>query len=84
MTYINVDTTLDGQRFKTKKKLKEALTSMRAKDVMFAGTSGFAPFQGTIADVPEGTVLVAVGPNPYLDRRWYANITVSNGYARVV
>jgi hypothetical protein len=34
-------------------------------------------YEGYVADVPVGVSLSVVGPDPYTDRRWYAQVSRS-------
>jgi hypothetical protein len=65
--YINVGV----YGLKTKTALKGAIKNA-PENVQFYGTAN--GFCGTVHDVPEGTTLCVVGPDPYNDRRWYANV----------
>lgn len=87
MRYINVGA-LDpngGGRILTKKALKEALAHDEGHElpastsVVFDQTSlrqerGF-PSVGYVFDLPPDATLQVVGPDPYNNRRWYANVT---------
>ena len=76
--YVNVAVypNASGPRrfFRTKKALREALAA-DPQSAYFEGTSLFGPqFAGTVAELPEGVVLSAVGPDAYRDRKWYASV----------
>lgn len=85
MRYINVGA-LDangGGRIPTKKALKEALAGDESREsavgIVFDQTSlrqerGF-PNVGYVFDLPPDATLQVVGPDPYNNRRWYANVT---------
>jgi hypothetical protein len=61
---------------KTKKALREAVKA--GTGVYFYGTSAMGPqYEGYVADVPVGVSLSVVGPDPYTDRRWYAQVSRS-------
>ena len=65
--------TLDGDRLKTKKALKEADIA----GLYLEATSVFGnEYNGPLSQAPANTYYV-VGPDPYTDRRWYATITVN-------
>lgn len=81
MGYVNVGAIdRDGKRFKTKKAMKEAIESEfeLGSRVGFDQTamlhSAQVPEVCTLGDLPEGVILSVVGPDPYSDRRWYANV----------
>ncbi len=74
--YINAGASLfdpgtGGQRnVKTKAELKREVDA-----VWFYSTSAFTPWNGLAKDLPPGTTLTVVGPNPYTKRSWYASVT---------
>lgn len=83
MSYVNVGASnMRGQRFATKKALKEALTQ-DPSSVMFDGTSTFDPFYGPATQAPAGVKLQVCGPDPYTQRKWYATVTVTGGNVKV-
>jgi hypothetical protein len=61
----------EGRNFKSKKALKEAIAA--GQTVYFTDTSAFSN-RGTIgvAELRAGDMVV--GPDPYRQRNWYANI----------
>lgn len=60
----------------TKKALREAVAI--GKRVYFYGTSELGPrYEGYLDEVPVGVSLSVVGPNPYTNRRWYAQVSRS-------
>lgn len=61
----------DGRNFPSKKALREHVAA--GKPVTLVDTSAFNP-RGTVALADVQPVDVIVGPDPYRDRRWYANI----------
>jgi len=74
---INVAT---GERFSTKKSLREAILA-DPSIVKFDKTSVFSQVGRDqrdlyvyCDDIRDGEKLSVVGPDPYNDRRWYANI----------
>jgi hypothetical protein len=61
-----------GRRFKFKKQLKQAVQDNQY--VLLEGTSMFDDeYTGPLLAAPDGDYYV-VGPDPYTDRRWYAQI----------
>jgi hypothetical protein len=87
MSYINVGASdLAGNRIKSKKALKEALSQDPAS-VVFDGTSPMGPQQfcrpATVASLPEGYTLSVSGPDPYAKRTWDASVKVINGKIKV-
>ncbi len=63
-------------RFPTKKAMKEAIAS-DPSSVSLEATSVFGnEYGGLVSEAPDGTYTV-VGPDPYTNRKWYANIVVS-------
>lgn len=71
-----------AQRIKTKAKLKE-LIDLRDRrginiELGFDQTaivhSGHVPGTATLEDLKEGVILSVCGPDPYTDRRWYAQV----------
>jgi hypothetical protein len=74
----------DGSpRCKTKKELKE-LCKESPEKVLLNSTSAFGNgFSGFATELPEGTTFTVVGPDPFRDRRWYANVVRKNGVVKV-
>lgn len=75
----NVRATFDGERVRTKTELKLAAKN-HPGGLKFFSTSAFNI--GSVWYGDELTTedhLIVVGPDPYTDRRWYANITYRNG-----
>jgi hypothetical protein len=61
---------------KTKTALKSAVRN--GWPIVFYGTSELGPqWEGNVGDVPEGVSLSVCGPDPYTDRRWWAQISRS-------
>lgn len=63
-----------GDNFPSKKAFREAMRT-NPQDVIFTTTSMFdsqTQFEGN--HLPDNAVLMVVGPDPYRDRRWYANV----------
>lgn len=70
-----------GQRFKTKKALREAV--QEDEYVLLEATSMFGDeFTGPLGAAPEGEYYI-VGPDPYTDRRWYAQIIKTTNGTKV-
>jgi hypothetical protein len=61
----------DGRNFKSKKALREALAANQV--VRMTDTSAFSN-KGTVEPDALSPIDVIVGPDPYNDRRWFANI----------
>lgn len=78
MAYINVGAKSDIYDVRSKAALKQ-LVKDNDRGLTFYGTSDFSPFNGGIADIPEGVKLTVTGPNPYTDRKWYATVTKTGG-----
>lgn len=58
------------------KKTLKALCKADPGLVEFYPTSGMGmQWDGRVNRLPKDTMLVVVGPDPHLNRRWYANIT---------
>lgn len=85
MSNVNVGAVQsNGAFFKSKKALREQV----AADPSTVGVHATSIFNqsfdcATVADLPEGTTLTVVGPDPYNDRRWYANVTQKGGKFKV-
>jgi hypothetical protein len=63
-----------GQRRpKSKKEVKEAITADPSQ-VIVECTSMFGGFAGRVSELPEGTTITFVGPDPYTKRNFYGNI----------
>jgi len=79
--YVNVGAkNRDGERFKTKRALREALEE--PSEVLFDPTAlqGGGPTTDICADsIPRGMRLVVVGPDPHTARKWYANVSQHGG-----
>ena len=79
MSYINVGAYVNGKRPRYKKNLIEAFKADPAS-VEFDKTAvlfnGSGSFDGDKLDeLPEGTTaLVVAGPDPFVDRSWFANV----------
>lgn len=75
MSFINVGAYVDGKRPKSKKALKEALRDIPSK-VRFDRTSIHDHKTSDIwgDNIPAADILTVVGPDPYVDRRWYASV----------
>lgn len=61
------------RKFTSKKALREAVAAEGADKIMVTDTSGFGN-RGTIPASELRSADVIVGPDPYTDRRWYANV----------
>lgn len=61
------------RKFASKKSLREAVAAEGADKVMVTDTSAFGN-RGTIPASELSTADVIVGPDPYTDRRWFANV----------
>ena len=62
-------------RYKTKKALKEAVAD--GKNPILEVTSMFneGPTSIPFSELVEGKTYTIVGPDPYMARNWYANVT---------
>lgn len=70
MSYVNVGVI----GISTKSALKAAVKA-NPSAVRFYGTSPMGPqFSGPATDIPEGTTLTVVGPDPYRSRKWFASV----------
>ena len=74
MSYVNVGAHFGVAEVPTKKALKDAVKA-ESTDLVFYGTSDFTRFYGGLDAVTEGTTLAVTGPNPFTNRKWYANVT---------
>lgn len=75
--FIECQALVNDQPARYKKTLKEAV-AQEPQSVWFQSVGGlFDHFSGGLEDIPRGTVLTIVGPDPWRDRRWYA--TVADG-----
>jgi len=63
-----------GANYPTKKALKESI----GRPLRYVETSMFSPEYK-----PNGTFCV-VGPDPYRNRKWYAEVTMENGLIKKV
>ena len=64
-------------RFASNKALREAVAA--GSWVSLEATSLFGnEYDGALEDAPDNTYTV-VGPDPYTNRKWYANITKRDG-----
>lgn len=64
----------DGTNFASKKAFREAMKN-EPENVTFTGTSIFDPdtqFSGV--ECRNHEPLIVVGPDPYRNRKWYANV----------
>ena len=84
MSYVNVESYVNGTHPKTKAALKKALAENPA-GVTFEGTSPMGPQYADLSgvNVPEGVTLSVVGPHAY-DRRWFASVRVNTRTGKVV
>jgi hypothetical protein len=68
-----------GVRPKSKKAVKEAIAH-NPTNVRIEATSVFGnEYDGTVADLPEGSKVYFVGPDPYTKRNFYGSIERSGG-----
>ncbi len=63
-----------GARYPTKKALKESI----GKPLKFIETSMFSE------EFKSDGAFCVVGPDPYTDRKWYAEVTMENGLIKKV
>ncbi len=72
----------NNTRPKTKKELKESIAT--GKQLTFQSVSPFDTYAESTSTLAPGDRLIVAGPNPWTDRRWYAQVIVSDtGTARV-
>jgi hypothetical protein len=80
--YINVGAYSDNQRIPTKAKLKalakESPELLRFDQTSALGNNGMPKLINTIMLRP-AIVLSVCGPDPYNNRKWYANVQLING-----
>lgn len=80
MRFVNVGALIKGQNVKSKKALREALATS-PETVTFYATGLGEPEQIKGDELParlaDGDKLTAVGPDPYTERRWYAQIELN-------
>lgn len=62
------------QRFKTKKSVKEAITTDPSQVRLEATSIMGNEYDGLLSEAPDGTYTF-VGPDPYTTRNWYGTIT---------
>lgn len=84
MAFIEVKATdaTTGGLFPSKAAMKRAIAE-NVKAVRFASVGMGPQFHGTADEVPAGTTLVVVGPDPFTSRKWYGNVKVVNGKVKV-
>jgi hypothetical protein len=74
---------VDGKRPKSKKAIKEAIArdphSVRIQATSLIGRE----FDGLASELPEGTRVSFVGPDPYLSRKFYGTIRKVGGRLKV-
>ena len=95
IAYVNVGALVQGVRPKTKRALRAAVDSWNngiAVQIWFDQTamvhSGRVPGNCTPEDLkrrPESknVILSVCGPDPYTDRRWYANVRLNQRTGKV-
>lgn len=66
---------LDGRvrRPKSKKEVRE-LAASDPQAISIEGTSMFNPWSGFATEIPDGTQIHFVGPDPYTSRKFYGTI----------
>jgi hypothetical protein len=81
MGYINVG--VDSPYNVSKKALKGGC-AVEPEKVWFYSTALFGQqFFGSALEIPEGTSLTVVGPDPATSRKWYATVEMRDGKVRV-
>ena len=74
--------TAEGNRFPTKKSLREELAE--GGTAYLEATSFFGnEYDGPVNGAPNGTYYV-VGPDPHTSRKWYAQLVVTGAGARII
>lgn len=81
---IGVGAFIDGERALTKKALREALAA-NPVSVEFDATSAFhtGPSRYRAAELTSAVTLSVCGPDPRVDRRWFATVARSEAGFRV-
>jgi hypothetical protein len=64
-----------GFRPKTKKALREAIATNPSGVSLEATSMSGNEYGGNIMHMPEGKTVYIVGPDPYIKRSWYANLS---------
>ena len=84
MPFIEVKATdKSGGLFKSKAAMKRAYEA-DANGVTFESVQGLGPrFYGHADNVPAGTTLVVVGPDPERARNWYGNVKLVKGVIKI-
>jgi hypothetical protein len=85
MAFIEVKATdaKSGALFPSKAAMKRAIAA-DVKSVLFRSVPSLGgSFWGTADQVPAGTTLVVVGPDPETSRKWYGNVFFKNGALKV-
>lgn len=73
---------IEGERPSTKAELREAIEDGRRieiEDLQFFGSE----YAGPLDKMPEGAMCAIVGPDPYIDRSWYATLQKVKGKVRM-
>lgn len=75
MKHINAGVWVGGMRPASKTAVQRAIAA--GEDIRFDVTSAFntGPVFYRLSEIPEGTVLDIVGPDPYTKRSWYGTAT---------
>lgn len=77
--YYNCGALFNGERVPNKKRLRELLAESPV-DIYFDGTAMVKDVDGYRGnELPEGVILSVVLPDPYHDRRFYANVRNKGG-----
>ena len=83
MAFYEVHATINGADIKSKKALIEAIKT-DPNSVHFKGVSMFnTDVPERVSQIKHGITLQPVGPNPYSNRKWYANVKIVNGQVKV-
>lgn len=75
MSYINVGVKVNGNWCPTKKALRIALSDSGAS-VSFIQTGLYGGSNIRPVDITTSMTLVVVGPDPYTNRKYYANVVL--------
>ena len=75
---------INNRRPATKKEVRETLRD-NPEQISIENTSMFegSDFHGMIVDLPEGSEVTIVGPDPFTKRDFYATIKRKNGALRL-
>lgn len=83
MQHIQGGARFDGAPVRRKGDLRR-LVAEDPSQVVFLNTSAYGDKTPiTMAQIPEGHYLIVVGPDPYNDRKWYAQVRLNKQTGKV-